>query len=239
MLNSAILIKVKQRLNKLASNDFDNIQPWQIIEAFDKGTVDWCRRNLHGLNIVKEGDEQSTRRVDDFQVLLTTTGKDSVPALNMENKIFYYEADLPADYLQWKRISTEATSECCPKPKRMIVYPAEVANRDILLRDKNKQPSYEWGETFSTLENNKLQVYTNKLFTPVNTQLVYYRQPRKIQIINVTNPYTGIPSAVNVESEFKDDIIELLIDEAVKILAGDIEAINQIQRESQAVENNN
>lgn len=223
----------------MASNDFDNFQAWQIVEAFDKGSIDWCRRNLHGLNIVKEGDEQSTRRVDDFQVLLTTTGENAVPALNMENKIFYYEADLPADYLQWKRISTEAISECCPKPKRMIIYPAEVSNRDILLRDKNKQPSYEWGETFSTLENNKLQVYTNKLFTPVNTQLVYYRQPRRIQIIGVTNPYTGVPSTVNVESEFKDDIIELLIDETVKILAGDIEAVNQIQRASQSVEGNN
>lgn len=239
MLNSTILIKVKQRLNKLASNDFDNIQPWQIIEAFDKGQVDWCRRNLHGLNVVKEGDEQSTRRVDDFQILLTTTGKNSVPALIMNNKIFYYEADLPVDYLQWKRISTEAISECCPKPKRMIVYPAEIANRDVILRDKNKKPSYEWGETFSTLENNKLQIYTNELFTPVNAQLTYYRQPRRIQILGVTNPYIGTPSTVNIESEFKDDIVELLIDETVKILAGDIEAINQIQRESQAVENNN
>ena len=239
MLNSTILLKVKQRLNKLASNDFDNIQPWQIIEAFDKGQVDWCRRNLHGLNVVKEGDEQSTRRVDDFQILLTTTGRNSVPALNMENRIFYYEADLPIDYLQWKRVSTEAISSCCPKPKRMIVYPAEVANRDVLLRDVNKQPSFDWAETFSTMENNKLQIYTNELFTPVNTQLVYYRQPRRIQISGVTNPYIGVPSTVNVESEFKDDIIELLIDETVKILAGDIEAINQIQRESQAVENNN
>ena len=239
MLNSTILLKVKQRLNKLASNDFDNIQPWQIIEAFDKGQVDWCRRNLHGLNVVKEGDEQSTRRVDDFQILLTTTGRNSVPALNMENRIFYYEADLPIDYLQWKRVSTEAISSCCPKPKRMIVYPSEVANRDVLLRDVNKQPSFDWAETFSTMENNKLQIYTNELFTPVNTQLVYYRQPRRIQISGVTNPYIGVPSTVNVESEFKDDIIELLIDETVKILAGDIEAINQIQRESQAVENNN
>ena len=64
MLNSAILIKVKQRLNKLASNDYDNIETWQIIEAFDKGQVDWCRRNLHGLNIVKEGDYKMVLRVD-------------------------------------------------------------------------------------------------------------------------------------------------------------------------------
>jgi hypothetical protein len=233
MLNTAILIKVKQRLNKLASNDFDNIQNWQIIEAFNKGQVDWTRRNLHGLNTPREGDEQSTRRVDDFQVLLGTT------TLTMSDKQFYYEGDVPANYLQWKRLSGEATSECCPKPKRMIIYLAEQANRDELLRDVNKKPSYDWGETFATMEDNRIQVYTNELFVPVNVKLTYYRQPTRIEIAGVTDPYTGVPAPANVQSEFKDDVVEVMIDEAAKILAGDIESINQIQREGQSVESNN
>ena len=106
MLNSAILIKVKQRLNKLASNDYDNIESWQIVEAFNKGQVDWCRRNLHGLNIVKEGDEQSTRRIDDLQVLLGPL------PLTMVNKQTYFEStNFPANYLQWKRVSVNAKSD--------------------------------------------------------------------------------------------------------------------------------
>lgn len=43
MNNLAIILKIEQRLNKLSSNDYDNIQKWQIVEAFNKGTVDWCR----------------------------------------------------------------------------------------------------------------------------------------------------------------------------------------------------
>lgn len=234
MLNSAILIKVKQRLNKLASNDYDNIMDWQIIEAFDKGQVDWCRRNLHGLNIVKEGDEQSTRRIDDLQVLLT-----QLP-LNMNNKQTYYESiNFPTDYLQWKRVSSKAISDCCPDPKNMVIYLAESANIDQLLRDVYKQPNFEWGETFCSLSNNSLKIYTNGLFTPVNVTLYYYRQPRRIQIAGVTDPYTGITPTVDVTSEFKDDLVELFIDEAVKILAGDIESMNQYQRMSQSTEQNN
>ena len=34
MDNATLEIKLKQRLNKLASNDYDNIEKWQIIEAF-------------------------------------------------------------------------------------------------------------------------------------------------------------------------------------------------------------
>ena len=61
-----------QRLNKLASNDYDNIECWQIIEAFNKAQIEWCRRQLHGNNMYKEGDEMHLRRrIDDLQLLLT------------------------------------------------------------------------------------------------------------------------------------------------------------------------
>ena len=71
MNNATLQVKIKQRLNKLDSQDYDNIQPWQIIEAFNKAQIEWCRRNLHGGNIYKEGDEASKRRIDDLQSLLT------------------------------------------------------------------------------------------------------------------------------------------------------------------------
>jgi hypothetical protein len=233
MLNSTILLKVKQRLNKLDSLDYDNIQDWQVVEAFNKGQVDWCRRNLHGLNIVKEGDEQSTRRIDDLQPLLNT-----IP-LTVTNRQTYYESDtLPANYMQWKRISAKASSDCCD-PRRMVVYLAETANLDELLRDNNKKPSFKWAETFATMQSNKIQVYTNGEFAVVDPTLTYYRQPIRIEIAGVKDPYTGLTPAVDVPCEFKDDLTELLIDECAKIIAGDIESINQLQRQTQATENNN
>jgi hypothetical protein len=234
MLNSAILIKVKQRLNKLASNDYDNFEDWQVIEAFNKAQVDWCRRNLHGVNQKQEGDEQSTRRIDDLQKLLTTT------SLVMQNLQTYYEStNFPQDYLQFKRISVKAKNDCCKDPKNMVVYLGEQANVDQLLRDKNKQPSYEWGETFATMSSNAVQVYTNKEFEVVDVILHYYRQPIRIEIAGVVDPYTGITATVDVNSEFKDDLVEVFIDECAKIMAGDIESQLQMQRQAQSVEQNN
>jgi len=233
MLNSAIFIKVKERLNKLDSSDYDNIEPWQIIEAFNKGQVDWCRRNLHGTNLKQEGDEQSTRRIDDLEVLLV-----SIPFI-LNNRVTYFEGDKPGNYLQWKRVSAKATKECCTKPKPLVIYLAEQGNLDELLRDKNKKPSFEWGETFATQKTNKIQIYTNGEFEIKNAEITYYRQPIHIEVQGVVDPYTGIVSPVDVISEFKDDMVELFIDEAVKIIAGDIESMNQLQRAGQAVEDNN
>lgn len=233
MNNSILQLKIKQRLNKLASNDYDNIECWQIVEAFNKAQNDWSRRNLHGINVVQEGDEQSTRRIDDMQVLLITKSI----TVNKKDK-FFETAELPDNYFQWKRISAVAANDCCDD-RDMVIYLAEVGNVDLLLRDYNKKPSFDWGETFATMENNRVRVYTNNEFEIKSAALTYYRLPVKIQIAGCIDPYTSLSSPVDVECEFKDDITEVLIDEAVKILAGDIESFNQMQRAQQAVENNN
>lgn len=234
MENATIYLKVKQRLNKMASNDYDNIECWQVVEAFNKGMVDWCRRQLHGLNVKQEGDEQSKRRIDDLNIILTET-----PINLIDRGIFWELPNLPGDYFEWKRVSAYATSDCCNDPRRLVIYQAEEGNVDTLLRDKNKQPSFEWAETFCTLKDNKVRIYTNGLFSVKDVSLSYYRQPQRIQMLNCSDPYTQKVSTSEVKCEFKDDIIELLVDEAAKILAGDIESLNQMQRNNQSVESNN
>ena len=235
MENGTILLKIQQRLNKLASNDYDNIEAWQIVEAFNKGQVAWCRRQLHGMNTKQEGDEQSKRRIDDLQIILT----DTPLTLAKKDAYFTTTTGLPANYFEWKRVSGKATKECCDDPRRMVITLAEEANVDELLRDNMKQPSFEWGETFCTLKNGELLIYTNNEFEIPNVILSHYRQPRRIEINGVVDPYTNIASVVDVESEFKDDIIELMVDEAAKILAGDIESFSQSQVATQQVESNN
>lgn len=232
MLNSTIVIKMKQRLNKLDSQDYDNIECWQVVESFNKAQVEWSRRQLHGINMTKEGDEQSTRRKDDMQILLTTQ------SLSVVNKEYYYFGNIPDNYLQWKRVDVYANKGCCNK-RRMNAYLAEEGNLNQLLRDDSKKPSFEWGETFATLINGNVNIYTNENFEIEKSDLVYYRQPIKIQIDGCVDPYTNIQSTANVQSEFKDDIIELIIDEAVAILAGDIESSNQFSRGTDSAERNN
>lgn len=232
MQNSVLTIKIKQRLNKLDSQDYDNIECWQIVEAFNKAQVEWVRRQLHGINLVKEGDEQSTRRIDDLQVLLNTQ------PLPVANQQLFYSGSIPQNYLQWKRVDAYAKNDCCDD-RRMIIYLAEEANLNQLLRDEAKKPSFEWAETFATLKNNSVNIYTNNDFEISNAQLTYYRQPVRIEVQGCTDPYTGQTTTTNVECEFKDDIIEVIIDEAASILAGDIESGNQFSRGTDTAERNN
>ncbi len=236
MRNQALLIKLKIHLNKLDSADFDNIAPWMIADAFNSAQVLWTRRNLHGMNQKQEGDEGSTSRIDDFQMLLSTT-----PNILMNNRQEFFETVniLPVDYLRFKRVSANATNECCPDPRRLVIYIGEEANPDILLRDINKRPSFEWAETFATFGSNKFKIYTDGKFLVQDVTLTYYRQPRRIQIAGVKDTYTGLTPTVDVECEFNQDLIELLVFDMAAMISADIESNLQKVRGDQTAEKNN
>ena len=235
MNNTTLQIKFRSRLNKLASNDYDNIECWQIIESFNKAQIEWCRKQLHGTNMFREGDEMSKRRVDDLQILLTTQ-----PIAGSVQKDYFLGVNFPSNYLEYKRVDTDATNECCKKdPRSMTVYLAEEANVDLIMRDPLKKPDFEWGETFCTLANNTIRIYKNKNFDIVNPRLTFYRKPRNIEIEDCSDPYTNTISIMDIESEFKDDIVEVIIDEAVSIIAGDINDANQYIRGAQQADKNN
>lgn len=226
MTNALLQIKIKQRLNKLASLDFDNLECWQIQEAFNKAQLEWTRRMIYGLNTRREGSEQTTGLIDDLRVLLTST-----PLTPTDREIFA-EGTLPADYLYYVRVDVLAKSDCCPE-RRMTVYEVEEANMGILIGSDTKGPSFEWAETLSTLVGDKVRVYTNDEFDITKMNLVYYRKPRDVRFNGCVDPNTGAAISADVTCEFKDDIAEILADEAAAILAGDIESITQYQRETQ------
>ena len=234
MNNLTIELKLKERLNKLDSNDYDNIHRWKIVEAFNKGTVDWCRRQLHGTNAHKTGDEQSKRRIDDLQVLL----RGHKLILDKED-CYYGSTNWPVDYFEYKRVNFTGCTKCCEASKGWVIYLVEEENIDILLRDVNKKPNFAWRTTLVTLMANTVKIWTNNEFEVSEAVLTYYKQPRRIEMLGVSYPYTGDVSTAEVISEFKDDIVEVLIDEAVKIISGDMEYLASIQIADKSVESNN
>jgi len=181
----------------------------------------------------KEGDEGSKRRVDDLQPLLAEQA-----LTGNVNPTFFEGTNFPENYMEFKRISTGAVSECCTDARSMTVYLAEEANVDLIMRDPLKRPDFDWSETFCTLANNTIKIYRRD-FDLSEPTLVYYRQPVRIEIQGCIDPYTTMTSVEEIECEFKDDVVELMIDEAVAIIAGDIDSVNQYVRGSQSAEKNN
>lgn len=215
---SQISAKIDIRLNKSASGDYDNIWPYIKAEAFNKGINDWVRRQFHGKNITQEGDEESVIRVDDLQVLL------KVDSLVTKDKGIYSQTDrLPTDYLYFKRVTPVVSKGKCSNI-RIKSYLREEANVDNLLTF----PSFDFEETFHTIINNRIHIYHNKDFKIEKAELTYYRKPKVYDF-----------KKLDTVVEFKDDVCELLVDEACKIIASDIESLNQkVLAKERETENN-
>ncbi len=211
--------------------DYDNIQCWQIQEAFNKAQYEWTRRQVRGVNIKKEGAEQSTVLTDDLQRLMTHVG------LTMTPGDIFDSSALPSNYLYYVRTDVFAKSKCCPE-RRMTVYEVEESNISVILNTDDKKPSFEWAETVSTLMNNTLKVYTNGEFNITQCHLIYFRKPREVQFNGCVDVSTGVTFTADQTCEFNDDVAEILVDQAVAILAGDIADTLQYQREQQAVQSN-
>lgn len=225
MNNNLVQIKFKERLNKLSSMDYDNIECWQVQEAFNKAQLEWTRRQVNGINQKKESPEQSIGMIDNLQILLTEES-----FVNMVERPTYYETELiPTDYFSFVRVAASAVNECCP-PRTLSVYLGEEANVEAILGDSFKGPDFEWAETFCTVMGGKVKIYTNGKFQIDSAKLVYYRKPLNIGFTNCANIQTGGAYSSDVECEFKDDIVEVIIDEAVAILAGDIADTSNYQR---------
>ena len=153
---------------------------------------------------------------------------------------YFRATNFPVDeYLEFKRVSTNATSECCPEPRSMTVYLAEEANVNLILRDPLKRPDFDWGETFCTLIENEVRIYKDPSFNIVDPVITFYKKPTYIQVAGVLDPYTGTTPTVDTPSSFKDDVVELMIDEAAAIIAGDIANYIEMQRDQASAERSN
>ncbi len=232
MNNNLLQVKFRQRLNKLDSQDYGNIECWQIAEAFNKAMDAWVSRQLEGINQTRSTAEGSIRSIDKLQVIL----RDS--ALTMTDMGNYWEAPLPDDYTEWSRISANAVAQCCP-PRKLKIFLGENADLDFDLLDKMKQPSFEWAETLGIVIGSTIRIYTNDCFDIDAPIMSYYRRATHIKIANCANPDTGVTSTVDVDCEFPNNVTETIIDEAAAILADDMNDYQKQQNLNANAEHSN
>lgn len=215
MNNTLLQYKVKQRLNKLDSKDYQNLSCFAITEAVNKYQIEWSREK------VKQG-EVSKQVIEDIQPLL----KDRT--LRGTSYLRYFESEvLPKDFMSMSALQIKGKRDNCASDyiKSTLI---ESGNAEDYLGEYVLSPSFDWRETFHTVQGNRLRIYTNDDFKIIELKASYYRFPVRIAIEGCEDEFGK--GVLDVECEFKDDVVEQLIKGACSIIAGDIEDFNQVQR---------
>jgi hypothetical protein len=211
-----VLEKLSNRLNKSNSGAYANVEELAMIEAINKAQLEWVRKQLRGTNLTKDQGEESNTRVDDLQVLLNTK------PLSVSSSDLFCQTDvLPSNYGWFNGVLIYAKNNICTEQLILDVHHIEESNVNNWISDEYKKPDFEFRQCFYTLANNRVKVYTNNEFKIEKVLLTYYRKPSEFQVEGVELLDKSL--GVNKPLEFKDDVVELIIDEAVTIIAADIE----------------
>lgn len=213
-----VVEKYEARLNKSDSQDYDNLWWYQIEETFNKGVIDVIRRIKKGYNPRGQGDEVTTDQIDDLQGLI----KPPLTLACSDKGLYVQTTRLPKDYLYYKRISPKCSKGSCTDVQ-IKSYLKKESNVDDLLVDFMTRPSFDFEQTFHTLSANRFKIYHNKDFEVKEAILVYYGLPA----------YYKFDKNKIVDIEFKKDLVELFIDEGIKIMSGDIESPSANQLSAQ------
>jgi len=170
-------LKIDLRLNKSANNEHDAI--WSDVkeEVANKAILDWIRRQIRGKNQTQEGDEESTARVDDLQVLLKSEN------LRVIKKDRFFETEkIPSDYLYYKRLTpTVKKGEC--SSLEIKSYFSEEANVDDI---SHPTASFDFEETSHTMIGNKFRICYSD-FEVEKVKLTYYRKPKKLNFKKINS----------------------------------------------------
>lgn len=212
-----IALKIRQRLNKVDTQDDENLPLYVIVEAYNKGQLNVVNRLLNKNNIYKTGAESTINSVDDLQILLNSEPK---VLASTKKEGYYLTETLPENYLRYTRTTCIGRTSKC-KAKELFIYLQEEANLNTLLDNNLVNPSFEWAETIGTIAENKIKVFTQNKFEINKVYLTYYKKPRSIDIEGYIKK-DGNPSTT-IDPELTDDMVEMSIDEACRILSGDMQ----------------
>lgn len=192
---------VKERLNKLSSNSKQNIEPYSFVYAFNKAQAHWVEDRIK----VEEANKVRTQEIQ--QLLKTST-------LNCINSLI----DFPTDFLHIERVTPNASKNQCFKAL-YSTHLVEEGNLPELITNDSTKPSFEWEETFYTLQDNKIKIYSTD-FDIKTAEVVYYRRPIQVDIVGYEKLDKTL--STSIDPEFNDASLQEILDITVAVLSADI-----------------
>ena len=204
----------KLRFNKLDTNFSIELEEDKFCALFNKA------QNHYVKNLLKtEAANKTTEAI--LQILLS---ENSFTGIHVNN---VYLVDLPKDYLWVVRLSCKDTI-CKNILNCRLVSESSVNN---LYQNPNWKPSVEWEETFYTIGNDKIRIYLDN-FRLESCNLVYYKEPAKVDIKTGSNNIYGLPSQ-DVNPIWDETITQEIIDLAVLLASSDVSDTNNFTSKSQ------
>lgn len=217
----SLLYKIDQKLNKLSTNEHQQIQLEDKILALNDAQLTLINRKFDGLSVPGGlGFDSFKKRYADLQILVEDYIKHPLELTLKDENINQWGADLnelDPKYMFFAGGYVLANKGRC-KDHIIWVNPNLAKHSDIqlLLKNKNYCPSFEYQETFAEVSSNEISIFTDGTFTPSKLYIMYIRYPVRIDKAGYEN-FDGT-SSVDQNCELEDYLENELVDIAVQAI---------------------
>jgi hypothetical protein len=218
----SLLYKIDQKLNKLSSNNHQQIQLEDKILALNEAQIKLIKQKVDGFSVVSGlGLDSFKKRYEDLQKLVVTYINGKLPLTLRNPEINQWVGKLNAlnpEYMFYIDSYVLADKGVCKDRKIWINKDlAKHGDLQFLLNNDHYKPSFEYQETFNFLSSDEISIFTDGTFTPSAVYVSYMRYPIYIDKSGYIK-FDGQPST-DVDCELEVYLEDELVDLTVQNLA--------------------
>jgi len=218
----SLLYKIDQKLNKLSTNEHQQIQLEDKILALNEAQIKLIKQKVDGFSVPSRlGMDSFKKRYEDLQNLVVDYINQPLTLTESNPEINQWDADvtvLEPKYMFYVNSYIMADKGKCKDRKIWINEDlSKHGDLSVLLNNDHYKPSFEYQETINALSSDTISVYTDGTFTPKNVNIMYLRYPVYINKEGYIQ-FDGTPS-INVDCELNEYLEDELLDLTVQNLA--------------------
>jgi hypothetical protein len=218
----SLLYKIDQKLNKLSTNEHQQIQLEDKILALNEAQIKLIKQKVDGIGAANQlGLDSFKKRYEDLQSLILDYNHQPLTLTLEDANLNQWSANvhlLEPKYMFYVDSYALADKGRCKDRKIWINRDlAKHGDLQFILNNEHYKPSFEYQETFNFLASDKISIFTDGTFTPSTIQIMYMRYP---QYINKEGyiMLDGQPS-INTDCELETYLEDELLDLTVQNLA--------------------
>jgi hypothetical protein len=214
----SLLYKIDQRLNKLSTNDHQQIQLEDKILALNEAQIKLIKQKVDGQSTVSGlGLDAFKKRYEDLQSLVVTYNNQPLTLAIKNEELNQWVANLhllTPKYMFYIDSYVLADKGRCKDRKVWINRDlAKHSDLQFILNNVHYKPSFEYQETFNFLSSDEISIFTDGTFTPSKVYISYMRYPEYIDKTGYIK-FDGTPSTdqdCELELYLEDELLDLTV----------------------------
>ena len=181
----SLLYKIDQKLNKLSTNEHQQIALEDKILALNEAQIKLIKQKVDGASTVSGlGLDAFKKRYEDLQSLVVTYNHQPLTLSILNEELHQWKAPLHTldpKYMFYIDSYVIADKGRCKGRKIWINRDlAKHGDLQFILNNDHYKPSFEYQETFNFLSSDEISIFTDGTFTPKTVNISYMRYPQYI-----------------------------------------------------------